>query len=160
MNEQELREALAAYAHEAWSGWMRYLFDRGELHPDGSFTIPVELVLHWQRQMRTPYMELPEDEKRSDRKEADEMLAIFAQSHAAALLRAVEGLGAAPDGDAFASVMEHGARCSLVADHTAPDNRWRVSRQCASGDIEDISEHPDFATALIALAAQIGAGNA
>lgn len=77
MDEDPLREQLAAYAHAAWSGWMNYLFDRGALHPDGSFTIPVELVLHWQRQMRTPYKELPENEQASDLLEADRILALL-----------------------------------------------------------------------------------
>lgn len=31
--ELDLREALAALAHEQWSGWMRYLFSRGCSYP-------------------------------------------------------------------------------------------------------------------------------
>jgi hypothetical protein len=72
----DLREQLAAYAHEAWSGWMRYLFRFGEEHDDGSFTITADKVCRWHRQAITPYAELPKSEKDSDRKEADRMLAI------------------------------------------------------------------------------------
>lgn len=76
MNEAT-REALAAYAHEAWAGWMRYMFSKAELNADGSWTMPAWAVERWQRQMQTPYADLPEREKASDRKEADEMLAIL-----------------------------------------------------------------------------------
>ncbi len=31
-----MREKLAEYAHEAWSGWMRYLFEKSERNPDGN----------------------------------------------------------------------------------------------------------------------------
>lgn len=72
-----LREELADYAHRAWAKWMRYLFSRGDRHFNGSVTLPVTQVSRWQRQMNTSYGYLPEDEKASDRKEADEMLEIF-----------------------------------------------------------------------------------
>ena len=72
-----LRELLAEYAHKAWSGWMRYLFLKGKWNADGSFTIFKDSAERWLRQMNTPYHELSEGEKESDRKEADEMLAIM-----------------------------------------------------------------------------------
>jgi len=71
------REKLAAYAHDAWSGWMKYLFEKSILNNDGSVTIPEWAVERWTRQMDTDYSELPESEKVSDRKEADEMLSIM-----------------------------------------------------------------------------------
>jgi hypothetical protein len=74
MNDQ--REALAAYAHEAWSGWMRYMFSKSLKESDGSVLIGPALVERWTRQMTTPYADLPESEKASDRDEADRMLAI------------------------------------------------------------------------------------
>lgn len=88
MNDEEIREALAEYAHEAWSGWMQYLFSKSDgPTPDhglgrlrkGSFIILPECVERWQRQMNTPYAELPEYEKALDRTEADRMLAIMAR---------------------------------------------------------------------------------
>lgn len=69
-----IRELLADYAHEAWSGWMRYLFTKTETLPDGSVIIPAWAVERWVRQMNTPYLKLPETEKESDRKEADKMM--------------------------------------------------------------------------------------
>jgi hypothetical protein len=72
-----LRELLATYAHQAWSGWMQYMFGKSELQPDGSLIIPADLVQRWKRQMNTLYTDLPESEKKSDREEADKMLGIF-----------------------------------------------------------------------------------
>ena len=71
-----IREKLAAYAHNAWSGWMKYMFSKSTINADGTVTIPKSLVDRWMRQMTTCYNDLPESEKASDRKEADEMLAI------------------------------------------------------------------------------------
>lgn len=71
-----LYEALAALEHEQWGGWMSYLFEHSHLNEDGSFTIPVDLCLRWSRQLSTPYDDLPESEKESDRKEADRVMEI------------------------------------------------------------------------------------
>lgn len=70
-------EALAAYAHDAWSGWMRYMFEKSTLNEDGTATIPAWAVERWTRQMDTVYTELPEGEKNSDRSEADRMMQIM-----------------------------------------------------------------------------------
>ena len=72
----DVREQLADYAHDAWSGWMKYLFSKCHVNQDGSVTVPAWAVERWTRQMNTPYAELPEGEKESDRKEADRMLRI------------------------------------------------------------------------------------
>jgi hypothetical protein len=70
-----LKEALAEYAHKAWSGWMKYLFAQCWLR-DGTATIPSEWRARWERQMNTPYAELTEAERESDRSEARDILAI------------------------------------------------------------------------------------
>jgi hypothetical protein len=72
-----MREQLADYAHEAWSGWMRYMFSKAEQNPDGTWTMPAWAVERWTRQMNTPYADLSELEKESDRDEADKILAII-----------------------------------------------------------------------------------
>jgi len=72
-----LQENLAKYAHDAWSGWMHYMYSQSSLNNDGTVTIPKNLVERWKRQMNTDYEKLPESEKTSDLKEADEMLAIM-----------------------------------------------------------------------------------
>lgn len=71
-----LREKLADYAHDAWSGWMQYLFTKSKSNEDGSITIPKELVDRWARQMYTKYKNLPVNEKESDLAEADKMIKI------------------------------------------------------------------------------------
>jgi hypothetical protein len=76
MESDDLREKLAEYAHAAWSGWMLHLFDHSKLNEDGSANIPAWAVRRWTRQANASYQELLEDEKNSDRAEADAMLGI------------------------------------------------------------------------------------
>ena len=83
----ELREKLAALAHEQWSGWMRWMFKRGKFVPmkyDGVFqtvwVMPGYLRERWERQMKTSYDRLTNDEKESDRTEADRVLVVIAES--------------------------------------------------------------------------------
>lgn len=71
-----VREALSEYAHEAWSGWMKYMFSKMTMNDDGTATLPKWAVERWTRQMNTKYTDMPEDEKESDRAEADHMLSI------------------------------------------------------------------------------------
>lgn len=77
----EIRELFADYAHEAWSGWMRYMFGKSTKNSDGSITIPSASVERWERQMNTPYVDLPEHEKKSDLDEADKILVIFGEEY-------------------------------------------------------------------------------
>ena len=77
------REQLAKYAHDAWSGWMKYLFEKsipykpGEIQAEeGAVIIPKWAVARWKRQLATQYNDLPESEKESDRREADKILEI------------------------------------------------------------------------------------
>ncbi len=55
---------------------MQYVFKQTHSNPDGSATIPEWAVSRWQRQMQTPYKDLPESEKESDRAEADKIFNI------------------------------------------------------------------------------------
>jgi len=77
-NEKPLLEKmnliLAQYAHEAWSRWMQYLFTKGRLNKNGSFTIKKDSVDRWQRQMNTSFYDLPQEEKESDFTEAKTIL--------------------------------------------------------------------------------------
>ena len=69
-----VKESLARYAHEAWSGWMVYLFKKSTENSDGTVTIPKWAVERWKRQSSTVYDQLPENEKESDRAEALDIL--------------------------------------------------------------------------------------
>jgi len=60
---------LAAIEHERWSHWQRYMHDKGMRQPDGSLVIPPDLVAQWDRQIATPYADLSEKEKDSDREQ-------------------------------------------------------------------------------------------
>ena len=72
-----MREALADLCHTQWSGWMEYLFGKGEFNEDGTWTMPAWAVERWQKQMKTPYSELSEGEQDSDRTEADKFLEVI-----------------------------------------------------------------------------------
>ena len=82
---EEVREQLAAVQHEIWSNWMKYLFSKCGVSEMNScvpmyngvaMTIPPGMVEHWKRQMTTPYAELTEKERESDRHQADKVIAI------------------------------------------------------------------------------------
>lgn len=75
-----LRHELANYAHEAWRGWMRYLFELSKDSPNGEVVIPAPLVQRWTRQINTAYDHLPEAKRDSDLREADKMLEIMGMS--------------------------------------------------------------------------------
>jgi hypothetical protein len=82
-------EALAAAEHKSWSGWMLYMLQRIEREMLERAETDAELVdafdrlndlacvKRWVRQMNTPYADLPEKEKESDRKEAREKLEVY-----------------------------------------------------------------------------------
>jgi len=74
---KRIREPLAEYAHVAWAGWMKYLFEKSTRNADGTVTIPAWAVERWTRQAETKYADLPENEKDSDRTEADRMIEIM-----------------------------------------------------------------------------------
>jgi len=76
-----LRDELAAYAHNAWSGWMKYLFEKSIKSVDGTVIIPAWAVERWERQANTPYNDLPSREKDSDRAEADQIINILERSN-------------------------------------------------------------------------------
>ena len=72
-----MREHLAELAHQRWSRWMDFMSSRCELNEDGTATIPSGLVERWRRQVATHYSELSEQEKDSDRIEADRIISII-----------------------------------------------------------------------------------
>lgn len=78
LRKQHLIEELAAIEHERWSHWQRYMHAQCESGPDGSLTIPAELVRRWTTQMNTPYAELSEEEKESDREQIHRYLPTIA----------------------------------------------------------------------------------
>ena len=77
----EIRERLAELAHQQWTGWMRYFFQKCQWNDDGSITVPAAYVTALYKQMDTPYEKLSKLEQDSDRAEADKMLAVINREH-------------------------------------------------------------------------------
>jgi hypothetical protein len=69
----DLREKIASIQHEIWSHWMHYLFSVSIEDDNGHFFIQPYHADRWHRQMNTPYDDLSEDEKESDRHQADKL---------------------------------------------------------------------------------------
>jgi RyR domain len=69
-----LVERLAAIEHERWSHWQRYMHGKATKQPDGSLLVSPELVQQWERQLSTPYSDLTEKEKESDREQVRKYL--------------------------------------------------------------------------------------
>ncbi len=65
----ELREELADLEHRQWAHWTRYML--GNLTPEN--------IERWKRQTETPYNDLSEKEKDSDREWADEVMTLQVQ---------------------------------------------------------------------------------
>lgn len=78
LRNPHLVEELAYAEHERWSHWQRYLHEQCIPGADGSLTIPAHLVRRWTTQMNTPYTQLSEKEKDSDREQVNRYLPIIA----------------------------------------------------------------------------------
>jgi hypothetical protein len=74
---EELMEKLSAIEHERWADWQRYVFSKCEVLIDGSTMIPRWAVEQWTRQINTPYGQLTESEKESDRREVRRYLPLI-----------------------------------------------------------------------------------
>lgn len=73
-----MREELAALMHEIWAGWASSMLgQRCEKGAAGSLVIPRRWVYHWDRQIVASYDDLSEEEKDSDRREADKVLVLL-----------------------------------------------------------------------------------
>ena len=75
-----LMERLAAIEHERWSHWQRYMHAKAMKQPDGSILIPADLVSQWERQLTTPYADLSDREKESDRDQVRKYLPVIADA--------------------------------------------------------------------------------
>ena len=76
-----LEEKLAELCHDQWSHWMKYKFSRChyQTEPPWTVSIPFTSVERWRRQTDTPYSELDEREKESDREWAKKFAEAFAE---------------------------------------------------------------------------------
>lgn len=74
-DEIELREQLAAIEHQRWADWQMWVHSKLEkVYKDGELMglyLPEEFYDRWQNQIITPYSQLSEKEKQSDREQVD-----------------------------------------------------------------------------------------
>ena len=75
MND-ETREKLAALEHEQWAHWTRYMLSVLDPNENGELAEYFPEVRRWMRQCETPYAELTEAEKDSDRAWADKVIEV------------------------------------------------------------------------------------
>ncbi len=77
MTRDELIEKLADIEHQRWSDWQKYMHDQGVSWDEAmnlsmlgdELILPSYLVNGWTRQIETPYADLSEREKESDREQ-------------------------------------------------------------------------------------------
>ena len=84
-NEQELREQLAAIEHERWADWQAWCHKvlREMIRYNDMESNLEEILSRWEKQIETPYAELSEAEKQSDREQVDRYWHLI-QAHTAA----------------------------------------------------------------------------
>lgn len=73
--DRELREKLATIEHERWADWQKWMHSLTKELPLGARgvfrVIPDVYFERWERQIATPYSELSDKEKISDREQVD-----------------------------------------------------------------------------------------
>lgn len=67
--QSALFEQLAAIEHQRWADWQAYFFSKCEQREDGALIVPAGYVNALLLQIATPYADLTEQEKESDREE-------------------------------------------------------------------------------------------
>jgi hypothetical protein len=77
MSREDLIEQLADKEHASWAHWMQYLFSKCLMNDRREVILPLPLVEHWRKQVETPYAQLSEREKQSDRDEVAHILPII-----------------------------------------------------------------------------------
>jgi hypothetical protein len=75
---EELVEVLAAVEHERWCHWQRFMHGKCIRQGDeGDLLIPADLVKRWEKQINTPYSQLSNKEKESDREQVRRYLPLI-----------------------------------------------------------------------------------
>jgi hypothetical protein len=80
LEDRAFVDRLAAVEHERWTHWQRYVHDQCQRTDDGSLVIPAELVRRWSAQIETPYPELSEAERESDRDQVRRYLPLIIEA--------------------------------------------------------------------------------
>lgn len=69
MTKEELIEKLAGIEHQRWADWQAWCHKQGLRMSDGGILLLPPVVERWERQIATPYADLSEREKESDREQ-------------------------------------------------------------------------------------------
>jgi len=72
-----MRELIAEIVHEQWASWMKYQLSRAVENGGARTCVLITDARRWMRQANTPYEDLSEAEKESDREWADKYLAVL-----------------------------------------------------------------------------------
>lgn len=80
LDDDDLLEKLSAIEHTRWAHWQQYLHSKCERRPDGALVISAALADRWEAQIDTPYSELSEVEKESDREQVRRYLPVIASA--------------------------------------------------------------------------------
>lgn len=93
--EERFVEGGADLEHDRWARWQKYFFSHCQFKPQGEvggmddryvyFALPKDLYEMWVRKIKTPYAELTEQEKESDRKETRNYLPLVSSAVSQAL---------------------------------------------------------------------------
>jgi hypothetical protein len=62
-------DKLADVEHQRWAHWQSYMHSKGAVLTDGSLLLPPDLVARWEKQIKTPFEKLSDDEQESDREQ-------------------------------------------------------------------------------------------
>ena len=162
----DLLERLAELSHERWACWTGCMHDKIYAHGDED-----EWYDRWLHRYRTPYAQLSEEEKESDRVEARKVLALLKQVDEAARLKRVpaeEYVDAIINEHRFpirvgAPAPNEGAQCRLCGvGYVGPDAIYGLDR-CPNAKGEDqehvstdsgVTLHPPMSTPNPELARQ------
>lgn len=95
-DDNELREQLADFMHQAWAHWTQDMLDTIQAEQDERSPEPTDICEllcneRWRRQIETPYVDLSEKEKDSNREWADKVLALAEEEKTRKLERLDEG---------------------------------------------------------------------
>ena len=75
-----LLETLTSIEHERWAHWQRYLHSLcAPVGDEGALLIPGELVHRWEVQINTPYSQLTDEQKESDRQQVRRYLPVIVE---------------------------------------------------------------------------------
>jgi hypothetical protein len=82
--EEEFVEKGAELEHDRWARWQKYMFSKAQVvigndNEEIGIFIPIEYWKHWQKEIDTPYSELTEEQKESDRKETRNYLTLISK---------------------------------------------------------------------------------